>query len=95
MIAHCLKNHNNNLNTTKITYSHDDIKEAMLSLVHMVRLNTDKLERHEARDKQHSEHMKKAVALITKRLTAVDELKGYLLKLDERITGLEQVIEQV
>lgn len=67
----------------------------MLSLVHMMRDNTEKLERHEARDRQTAEQLKKAISLLTKRMSSIDGLKAYLVKLDERVTGIEQLISQV
>lgn len=67
----------------------------MLSLVHMMRENTEKLERHEVRERQLGEQMKKAISLLSKRVSAVDGIKTHLNKLDERITGIEQLISQV
>lgn len=77
------------------SYSHEDIKDAMLSLVHMMRENTEKLERHEAREKQLGEQLKKTIAILTKRVSVVDGLKLQLTKLDERISGIEHLIAQV
>lgn len=67
----------------------------MLSLVHMMRENTEKLERHEARERQLGEQLKKALAVLTKRMSTVDAVKVQLTKLDERVTGIEQLISQV
>ncbi|KAI4501614.1 hypothetical protein M0802_003491 [Mischocyttarus mexicanus] len=72
--------------------THEDIKDAMLSLVHMMRENTEKLERHEVREKQLGEQLKKAISALTKRLSVIDGMK--LAKLDERIAGVEQLIAQ-
>ncbi|XP_011504784.1 PREDICTED: uncharacterized protein LOC105367713 [Ceratosolen solmsi marchali] len=74
--------------------THEDIKDAMLSLVHMMRDNTEKLERHEARDRQTAEQLKKAISLLTKRMSTIDGLKTYFVKLDERVSGIEQLITQ-
>lgn len=76
-------------------YSHEDIKDAMLSLVHMMRENTEKLERHEARERQLGEQLKKTITILTKRVSVVDGLKLQLSKLDERISGIEHLIAQV
>lgn len=76
-------------------YSHEDIKDAMLSLVHMMRENTEKLERHEARERQLGEHLKKIIGILTKRVPVIDGLKLQLTKLDERISGIEHQIAQV
>ncbi|XP_011338103.1 paramyosin isoform X3 [Ooceraea biroi] len=78
--------------TREIT--HEDIKDAMLSLVHMMRENTEKLERHEARERQLGEQLKKTINVLTKRVFAVDGLKLQLTKLDERIAGIENLIAQ-
>jgi Tfp pilus assembly protein PilO len=67
----------------------------MLSLVHMMRENTEKLERHEARERQLGEQLKKTINILSKRVFAVDGLKSQLTKLDERISGIENLIAQV
>lgn len=67
----------------------------MLSLVHMMRENTEKLERHEARERQLGEQLKKTITILTKRVSAVDALKLQLTKLDERVAGIEHLIAQV
>jgi len=67
----------------------------MLSLVHMMRENTEKLERHEARERQLGEQLKKTMTILTKRVSAIDGLKAQLTKLDERVTGIERIIVQV
>ena len=64
-------------------------------MVHMMRDNTEKLERHEARDRQTAEQLKKSLALLIKRMSTVDSLKAYIEKLDDRIGGVEQLINQV
>ncbi|XP_011875150.1 PREDICTED: centromere-associated protein E isoform X1 [Vollenhovia emeryi] len=78
--------------TREIT--HEDIKDAMLSLVHMMRENTEKLERHEARERQLGEQLKKTIAILTKRVSVVDGLKLQLTKMDERVAGIEHLIAQ-
>lgn len=67
----------------------------MLSLVHMMRENTEKLERHEVRERQLGEQVKKAISLLSKRVSAIDGVKTHLTKLDERIGGIETLISQV
>ncbi|XP_058805156.1 kinesin-like protein K39 [Phymastichus coffea] len=74
--------------------THEDIKDAMLSLVHLMRDNTEKLERHEARDRQTDEQLKKALGLLTKRAAGADVLKSHLAKLEERVAGVEQLLAQ-
>ncbi|XP_076753037.1 uncharacterized protein LOC143424686 isoform X2 [Xylocopa sonorina] len=82
-----------NLNSAR-EITHEDIKDAMISLVHMMRENTEKLERHEARERQLGEQLKKAIAVLTKRVSTVDTLKLQLTKLDEKVIGIEQLISQ-
>ncbi|XP_034183451.1 uncharacterized protein LOC117605823 isoform X2 [Osmia lignaria lignaria] len=72
----------------------EDIKDAMLSLVHMMRDNTEKLERHEARERQLGEQLKKTISVLTKRMSVVDAIKLQLTKLDEKVMGIEQIISQ-
>ncbi|EGI64829.1 hypothetical protein G5I_06728 [Acromyrmex echinatior] len=60
----------------------------------MMRENTEKLERHEARERQLGEQLKKTITILTKRVTVVDNLKLQLIKLDEKITGIEHLIAQ-
>lgn len=79
-------------NAREIT--HEDIKDAMLSLVHMMRDNTEKLERHEARERQLGEQLKKIIPILTKRMSTIDSLKIQLTKLDEKVMGIEQLISQ-
>lgn len=67
----------------------------MLSLVHMMRDNTEKLERHEARERQLGEQLKKIIPILTKRMSTIDSLKIQLTKLDEKVMGIEQLISQV
>jgi len=61
----------------------------------MMRENTEKLERHEARERQLGEQLKKTINILSKRVFAVDSLKPQLTKLDERISGIENLIAQV
>ncbi|CAK9823880.1 hypothetical protein ANTRET_LOCUS2134 [Anthophora retusa] len=82
-----------NVNNAK-EITHEDIKDAMLSLVHMMRENTGKLERHEIRERQLGEQLKKTIAVLTKRVSTVDAIKLQLTKLDEKVVGIEQLILQ-
>lgn len=67
----------------------------MLSLVHMMRENTEKLERHEVRERQLGEQLKKALSLLGKKVSTIDGFKTSLNKLEEKIGGVEQLISQV
>ncbi|OAD57557.1 hypothetical protein WN48_01735 [Eufriesea mexicana] len=76
-------------NAREIT--HEDIKDAMLSLAHIMRENTEKLERHEARERQLGEQLKKAIAVLTKRISTIDSLTLQLTKLDEKRDERERI----
>lgn len=77
------------------TFSHEDIKDAMLSLVHLMRENTEKLERHEVRERQLGDQMKKAIGLLSKKMNALEEIQIRFIESDKRITDLEQLYYQV
>lgn len=74
--------------------THEDIKSAMLSLVHVMRDDTGKLERHEARERQLGEELKKSLSLLTKKMTVVEGFHPHLVKLNERVGGIEKLIAQ-
>ncbi|XP_014215326.1 uncharacterized protein LOC106644383 [Copidosoma floridanum] len=74
--------------------THEDIKNAMLSMVHMLRENTERLERHEARDRQTSQQLQKSVVQLTKKFSSLDNIMAFFDKLEDRATGIEQAIAQ-
>lgn len=74
--------------------THEDIRDAMLSLVHMFRTSEDKLERHEFREKALGEQLKKALAGLDKRHRALDPLRGAVSRLDERLSSVETILIQ-
>ncbi|XP_026472899.1 uncharacterized protein LOC113376974 [Ctenocephalides felis] len=74
--------------------THEDIRDAMLSMVHMVRSAEDKLERHEYRERALGEHVKKALAALEKRHNRLEPIKGTLTRLDERINSIETILIQ-
>lgn len=84
-----------------INYTHligcrnEDIRDAMLSLVHMVRTGEDKLERHEYRERQLGEQLKKLLTGLDKRHRSLDPMKGTLSRLDERLANVETILIQV
>lgn len=67
----------------------------MLSLVHMVRAGEDKLERHEYRERQLGEQLKKSLAGLDKRHRSLEPIKGTLSRLDERLANVETILIQV
>lgn len=74
---------------------HEDIREAMLSLVHMIRMSEDKLERHEFREKALGEQLKKMLNGLDKKHRALEPLKGMISRLDERLSNVETILLQV
>lgn len=74
--------------------TNEDIRDAMLSLVHMVRTGEDKLERHEYRERQLGEQLKKLLTGLDKRHRSLDPMKGTLSRLDERLANVETILIQ-
>lgn len=79
--------------------THEDIRDAILSLVHMFRDNTDKLERHELRERQLGEQLKKAFSTVDKKQnseeTNVNSITGLLQNISRRLEQLEKVVTKV
>ncbi|GBP30119.1 hypothetical protein EVAR_94962_1 [Eumeta japonica] len=73
---------------------HEDIRDAMLSLVHMFRTSEDKLERHEYREKALGDQLKKMVSGLEKKHRALEPLKGMISRLDERLSNVETILMQ-
>ncbi|XP_047992190.1 putative leucine-rich repeat-containing protein DDB_G0290503 isoform X1 [Leguminivora glycinivorella] len=74
--------------------THEDIRDAMLSLVHMFRTSEDKLERHEYREKALGEQLKKMLGVLDKKHRALEPLKGMISRLDERLSNVETILLQ-
>ncbi|XP_014371339.2 MAR-binding filament-like protein 1-1 [Papilio machaon] len=72
----------------------EDIRDAMLSLIHMFRVSEDKLERHEFRERTFGEQLKKMVAGLEKRHRALEPMKGIVSRLDERLSNVETILFQ-
>ncbi|XP_072157127.1 uncharacterized protein [Bemisia tabaci] len=77
--------------------SQDDLRTAILSLVNLVHDNIDKLERHELREKQLGEQIKKAFGSLDKRLKTqegkMDLLVSNLAELTGKYDNLEKSID--
>lgn len=76
-------------------FRNEDIRDAIMSLVHMFRAYEDKLDRHEQREKALGETLKKALAGLDKRHRTLDPLKGAVSRLDERLSAVETILLQV
>lgn len=74
---------------------HEDIRDAMLSLVHIVRASEDKLERHELREKALGDQLKKMMAGLEKKHRNLETLKGTISRLDDRLYNVENIFLQV
>ena len=78
---------------------HEDIRDAILSLVNMFRDTGDKLERHEYRERQLGEQLKKALVGLDKRHRTADHNLDTIIKvvnnLDERLVNMEKTLAQV
>ncbi|KAF6210472.1 hypothetical protein GE061_013578 [Apolygus lucorum] len=71
--------------------THEEIKDALINFMHIVRSNTEKLERHESRERQLGELLKRALAALDKRERAQDAI---LEKLLEKIEKIENAITE-
>lgn len=78
--------------------SHEDIRDAILSLVNMFRDNGDKLERHEYRERHLGEQLKKALIGLDKRHRQTDHnldvISKVINRLDERLLNMEKTMAQ-
>ena len=66
-----------------------------MSLVHMVRIIDSKLERHEAREKQLSDWVKKALVGINNKTHILDTDRGTLSRIDARLANVETIFLRV
>lgn len=85
-------------NPTIREVSHEDIRDAILSLVHMFRDNTDKLERHEYRERQLGEQLKKSLAVIEKKQKSeeisLNLISETLNNINQRLELLEHSVKE-
>lgn len=72
----------------------EDIRELLLSIVHMMRLSEDKLERHEFREKALGDQLKKMLMGLDKKHRALEPLKGMISRLDDRLSNVETILLQ-
>ncbi|XP_052743259.1 structural maintenance of chromosomes protein 2 isoform X2 [Bicyclus anynana] len=81
-------------NTQARNVTHEDIRDAMMSLVHMFRISEDKLERHEYREKALGEQLKKMLLGLEKKHRNLETLKGTISRLDDRLYNVENIFLQ-
>ncbi|KAH1016889.1 uncharacterized protein LOC109545367 [Dendroctonus ponderosae] len=79
---------------TTATVTNEDIRLAILQMVNVARNTDDKLERHEFREKQLGEQLKKGLINIDKRIKLLDPLKGAVSRIDERLAAVETILLQ-
>lgn len=60
----------------------------------MIRATEDKLERHEYRERNLGEQIKKSLLTLDKRLKLLDPVKGTISRLDERLAMVETILMQ-
>lgn len=87
--------HQKGLHLISSPHRHEDIRDAMLSLIHMFRTSEDKLERHEYREKALGDQLKKTLVGLEKKHRALEPLKGMISRLDERLSNVETILLQV
>ncbi|KAK4874105.1 hypothetical protein RN001_013465 [Aquatica leii] len=74
--------------------TNEDIRDAILSVVNMIRSSEDKLERHEFRERTLGDQIKKVLSTIDKRQRMLDPVKGTIGRLDERLATVETILLQ-
>ena len=81
-----------------LQWRNEDISDAILSLVSMFRDTGDKLERHEYRERQLGEQLKKALVGLDKRHRTTDHNMDAISqvgnRLDDRLLNIEKMIAQ-
>lgn len=68
------------------------MRDALLHVVNLIRQSEDKLERHEFRERQLGEQVKKSLVILDKRLKTMEPLRGTVMRLDERIATIETIL---
>ncbi|XP_063917255.1 putative leucine-rich repeat-containing protein DDB_G0290503 [Zophobas morio] len=76
------------------TVTNDDIRDAILQVVNVVRATEDKLERHEYRERVLGEQLKKGLISIDKRVKLLEPFKGTINRLDQRLAAVETILMQ-
>ncbi|XP_064213328.1 interaptin isoform X2 [Tribolium castaneum] len=70
----------------------EDIRDAILQVVNVVRATEDKLERHEYRERVLGEQLKKGLISIDKRIKLLEPFKGTINRLDQRLAAVETIL---
>lgn len=72
--------------------SNEDIRDAILSLVHTMRGLEDKLDRHEYRERTLGNELKRNFTMLERRVKSLESVKGTTLRLDDRIASVETIL---
>uniref|UniRef100_A0A182W7N8 Uncharacterized protein n=1 Tax=Anopheles minimus TaxID=112268 RepID=A0A182W7N8_9DIPT len=75
---------------TEVT--NQEIRDAILSLVHSYNTLDNKLERHEQRERAHAEQVKKSLITVQKNLRGLDPLPGMISRLESRTADIETAL---
>ncbi|KFB46179.1 AGAP007777-PA-like protein [Anopheles sinensis] len=79
---------------TATEVTNQEIRDAILSLVHSYNQLDNKLERHEQRERAHAEQVKKSLILVQKNLRALEPLPGMIGRMEGRTGEIETALLQ-